>query len=53
MLYDFQKDGVRAAINKIKKHNGCIIADSVGLRYIFYLMKYRKSRDGKSSAGGW
>ncbi len=30
-LYDFQKDGVRGAINKILKHNGCIIADSVGL----------------------
>ncbi|OIP41713.1 ATP-dependent helicase [Candidatus Desantisbacteria bacterium CG2_30_40_21] len=31
MLYDFQKDGVKGAINKILKHNGCIIADSVGL----------------------
>jgi len=31
VLYDFQKDGVRGAINKILKHNGCIIADSVGL----------------------
>jgi SNF2 family DNA or RNA helicase len=30
-LYDFQRDGVRAAVNKIKRHNGCIIADSVGL----------------------
>ncbi|MBI4378379.1 MAG: DEAD/DEAH box helicase family protein [Nitrospinae bacterium] len=30
-LYDFQKDGVRGAINKILIHNGCIIADSVGL----------------------
>ena len=30
-LYDFQRDGVRAAINKIKQHKGCIIADSVGL----------------------
>jgi len=30
-LYDFQKDGVKGAINKIIKHNGCIIADSVGL----------------------
>jgi hypothetical protein len=26
-----QKDGVKGAINKILKHNGCIIADSVGL----------------------
>ncbi len=30
-LFEFQKDGVRAAINKIRAHNGCIIADSVGL----------------------
>ena len=31
MLYEFQKDGVKGAINKILRHNGCIIADSVGL----------------------
>ncbi len=31
ILYDFQKDGVKGAINKILKHSGCIIADSVGL----------------------
>lgn len=31
ILYDFQKDGVKGSINKILKHNGCIIADSVGL----------------------
>ena len=31
MLYTFQQDGVKGAINKILKHNGCIIADSVGL----------------------
>ncbi|NLV41308.1 MAG: DEAD/DEAH box helicase family protein [Candidatus Hydrogenedentes bacterium] len=30
-LYDFQKDGVKGAINKINAHNGCILADSVGL----------------------
>jgi superfamily II DNA or RNA helicase len=30
-LYEFQRDGVKGAINKILKHNGCIIADSVGL----------------------
>ncbi|MBK9391763.1 MAG: DEAD/DEAH box helicase family protein [Bacteroidetes bacterium] len=30
-LFEFQRDGVRGAINKIIKHNGCIIADSVGL----------------------
>lgn len=30
-LYNFQKDAVLSAIQKINKHNGCIIADSVGL----------------------
>lgn len=30
-LYEFQRDGVKGAINKILKHNGCILADSVGL----------------------
>lgn len=35
MLYDFQQDGVKGAINKILKHNGCIIADSVGLGKTF------------------
>jgi ERCC4-related helicase len=35
MLYDFQKDGVKGAINKVLKHGGCIIADSVGLGKTF------------------
>jgi hypothetical protein len=35
MLYEFQKDGVKGAINKIIKHNGCVIADSVGLGKTF------------------
>ncbi|MGB6219387.1 helicase-related protein [Haloferula sp.] len=30
-LYSFQKDGAKAAINKILSTNGCILADSVGL----------------------
>ena len=30
-LFDFQKDGVKGMINKILAHNGCILADSVGL----------------------
>ncbi len=29
MLYEFQRDGVKGAINKILRHNGCILADSV------------------------
>lgn len=34
-LFAFQRDGVRGAINKILKHGGCIIADSVGLGKTF------------------
>jgi Helicase conserved C-terminal domain/PLD-like domain/SNF2-related domain len=34
-LFEFQKDGVKGAINKILTHNGCIIADSVGLGKTF------------------
>ena len=30
-LYKFQKDGARSVIVKLQRHNGCILADSVGL----------------------
>ena len=30
-LYEFQKDGAKSAIAKLMTHNGCILADSVGL----------------------
>lgn len=30
-LYEFQKHAVKGAINRLLRHNGCIIADSVGL----------------------
>jgi len=30
-LFEFQKDGVKGGINKIIRHNGCIVADSTGL----------------------
>ncbi|MXY92048.1 MAG: ATP-dependent helicase [Caldilineaceae bacterium SB0670_bin_27] len=30
-LYQFQKDGARSAITSLERHNGCILADSVGL----------------------
>jgi len=30
-LFAFQKDGAKAAINKILSYNGCVLADSVGL----------------------
>ena len=34
-LYTFQKDGAKAAINKIRAFNGCVLADSVGLGKTF------------------
>lgn len=34
-LFEFQKDGAKGVINKLRKHNGCIIADSVGLGKTF------------------
>ena len=30
-LFEFQEDGTKGAINKILKHNGCVVADGVGL----------------------
>ena len=30
-LYSFQRDGATSAINRLLRHNGCIVADSVGL----------------------
>ncbi len=30
-LFEFQKDGAKGVINKILRHNGCVLADSVGL----------------------
>ena len=48
MLYEFQKDGVKGAINKILTHGGCIIADSVGLGKTFEalaIIKYFELRN--------
>jgi ERCC4-related helicase len=50
MLYAFQKDGVKGAINKILKHNGCVIADSVGLGKTFEalaVIKYFELLNGR------
>ena len=30
-LYEFQKDGAKSIIARLQRHNGCILADSVGL----------------------
>jgi Helicase conserved C-terminal domain/SNF2-related domain len=49
-LYKFQKDGVIGAIEKLEKHNGCIIADSVGLGKTFEalaVIKYYELRNDR------
>lgn len=49
-LYKFQKDGVLGAIDKLEKHNGCIIADSVGLGKTFEalaIIKYYELRNDR------
>jgi len=49
-LFPFQKDGVKGAINKILTHNGCIIADSVGLGKTYEalaIIKYFELRNDK------
>ena len=49
-LFEFQRDGVKGAINKILKHNGCIIADSVGLGKTFEalaVIKYFELKNDK------
>ncbi|WP_064198434.1 MULTISPECIES: helicase-related protein [Emticicia] len=47
-LYNFQRDAVIGAINKLEKFNGCIIADSVGLGKTFTalgIIKYYEKRN--------
>lgn len=47
-LYDFQKDAVLGIINKLERHNGCILADSVGLGKTFSalgVIKYYQERN--------
>ncbi|MDD3051325.1 MAG: helicase-related protein [Candidatus Cloacimonetes bacterium] len=49
-LYNFQKDRVLGAIDKIEKYNGCIIADSVGLGKTFEalaIIKYYELRNDR------
>ena len=49
-LFEFQCDGVKGAITRILKHNGCIIADSVGLGKTFEalaVIKYFELRNDK------
>lgn len=47
-LYDFQRDAVLGIINKLERHNGCILADSVGLGKTFTalaVIKYYQERN--------
>ena len=47
-LYDFQQDAVLGIINKLERHNGCILADSVGLGKTFSalgVIKYYQERN--------
>ncbi|MFT5915826.1 MAG: SNF2 family DNA or RNA helicase [Flammeovirgaceae bacterium] len=47
-LYNFQKDAVIGAINKLETYNGCILADSVGLGKTFSalgVIKYYEMRN--------
>lgn len=47
-LYDFQKDAVLGIINKLERHNGCILADSVGLGKTYSalgVIKYYQERN--------
>ncbi len=47
-LYDFQKDAALGIINKLERHNGCILADSVGLGKTFTalgVIKYYQERN--------
>lgn len=47
-MYNFQKDAVLGAINKLERYNGCIIADSVGLGKTFTalgIIKYYELRN--------
>lgn len=47
-LYSFQKDAVKGIINKLETHNGCILADSVGLGKTFTalaVIKYYELRN--------
>ncbi|MER8983686.1 SNF2-related protein [Mesorhizobium sp. M0843] len=48
MLYQFQRDGVRAVLGKLDRHGGCILADSVGLGKTLTalaVIKYHESRN--------
>ena len=47
-LYEFQQDGVKSIIARLRQHNGCILADSVGLGKTYTalaVIKYHELRN--------
>lgn len=48
-LFAFQKDGVKGIINKINRHGGCILADSVGLGKTYEALAVIKYFEMKNS----
>ena len=50
-LYEFQKDGAKSLIARLRKHNGCILADSVGLGKTYTalaVIKYYEQRNQRA-----
>ena len=47
-LYEFQKIGVKGALNRIKRNGGCIIADSVGLGKTYEALAIIKEFESKN-----
>ena len=47
-LFEFQKEGAKSVIARLRKHNGCILADSVGLGKTYTalaVIKYYEQRN--------
>ena len=42
MLFEFQRDGVKAVLSKLDRYGGCILADSVGLGKTFIALAVTK-----------
>ena len=50
-LYEFQRDGAKSLIARLRKHNGCILADSVGLGKTYTalaVIKYYEQRNQRT-----
>ena len=50
-LYEFQKEGAKSVIARLRKHNGCILADSVGLGKTYTalaVIKYFEQRNERA-----